>query len=322
MDLELSSDQEALREGVRALCEGRFPMARVRELAATSGVDPALWKELGEAGVFMLRVPEADGGVGLGVADAAVVFEELGRALVPGPVVWTHLAAGRRGQVAGTVVGGVERPAPAASAHVVVESLDALDALAVLDADGVWAIDPSTLDAEPLAWPLDPLTPVHRVPALPQGERVGYADAAREWRLAGAVLTAAYQVGMADAVAELTLAYAKERQQFDRPIGSFQAIKHMLADTRVRSEVARAAVYAAAVTLDDPMVGDPARAAASAKLLAGEAAVTNAKVATQVHGGMGFTWEVDVHLYLKRAAVLATQFGGVDAQAERMAALL
>jgi alkylation response protein AidB-like acyl-CoA dehydrogenase len=322
LDLELSADQEALREGVRALCEGRFPMSRVRELAAVAGVDGALWKELAEAGVFVLRVAEADGGVGLGAADAAVVFEELGRALVPGPVVWTHLAAGPRGRVAGTVVGGVERPAPDGSTHVVVESLDALDALAVLDADGVWAIDSSTLDAEALTWPLDPITPVHRIPALPQGERVGDADAAREWRLAGAVLTAAYQVGMADAVAELTLAYAKERQQFDRPIGSFQVIKHMLADTRVRSEVARAAVYAAAVTLDDPMVGDPARAAASAKLLAGEAAVANAKVATQVHGGMGFTWEVDVHLYLKRAWLLNTVFGTPEQHADAIAAVL
>src|SRR5438132_781421 len=111
---------------MRALCDGRFPMSRVRELAATAGVDAALWKELGEAGVFVLRVPEADGGVGLAIADAAVVFEELGRALVPGPVVWTHLAAGPRGHVAGTVVGGVERPVPARSTHVVVESLDAL----------------------------------------------------------------------------------------------------------------------------------------------------------------------------------------------------
>ena len=89
-----------------------------------------------------------------------------------------------------------------------------------------------------------------------------------------------------------------------------------------RTEVARAAVYAAGVTLDDPEVGDRARAVAAAKLIAGEAAFVNGKACIQVHGGMGFTWEVDAHLYLKRARVLDTVFGPADEQAERMAAYL
>ena len=94
MDFELSADQQALQEGVRKLCEGRFPMARVRALVDAGGVDRALWGELAEAGVFSLRLPERDGGVGLGHAEAVLVFEELGRALVPGPLAGTHLAAG------------------------------------------------------------------------------------------------------------------------------------------------------------------------------------------------------------------------------------
>ena len=93
MDFELTSDQEALQEGVRKLCEGRFPMARVRELIDVGGVDRTLWRELDAAGVFSLCVPEAEGGVGLGRAEAVLVFEELGRALVPGPLVGTHLAS-------------------------------------------------------------------------------------------------------------------------------------------------------------------------------------------------------------------------------------
>jgi alkylation response protein AidB-like acyl-CoA dehydrogenase len=104
--------------------------------------------------------------------------------------------------------------------------------------------------------------------------------------------------------------------QFDRPIGSFQAVKHLLADMLVRAEMARVAVHAAAVALDDPEIGGVDRALSGAKALAGEAAVLNAKTAVQVHGGMGFTWEVDVHLYLKRAWLLDTQFGSADHHAD------
>ena len=99
-------------------------------------------------------------------------------------------------------------------------------------------------------------------------------------------------------------------------------MKHILADMLTRAEVARAAVYAAGVTLDDPSVGDPARAAHGAKLIAGEAGIANGKACIQVHGGMGFTWEVDAHLYLKRAFVLDTVFGSGDVHAEAMAALV
>jgi alkylation response protein AidB-like acyl-CoA dehydrogenase len=203
---------------------------------------------------------------------------------------------------------------------VVIEHRDALDALAVIDADGVRLVPASEIaGAAPAARPLDPLTPVHRVDALPNGARIGDREVAVHWRREGAVLTAAFAVGMARACTELSVAYAQERRQFDRPIGSFQAVKHILADMAVRTEVARASVHAAACTLDDPEVGDAARAVAGAKLLAGEAAVTNGLAATQVHGGMGFTWEVDVHLYLKRAWLLATVFGTSSDHADTVA---
>src|SRR5450756_315583 len=110
--------------------------------------------------------------------------------------------------------------------------------------------------------------------------------------------------------------YARERHQFARPIGSFQAVKHLLADMAVRAEVARAAVDAAACVVDDPAAGDAVRAVSGAKLIAGEAALHNAKGSLQVHGGMGFTWDVDVHLYLKRAWVLDTVFGTPDEHAD------
>jgi len=190
----------------------------------------------------------------------------------------------------------------------------------VLADDGVRAIPAASVTGEELDWPLDPLTPITRVAALPTGGLVAGPEVVADWRRRGAVLTAAFLAGMAGGMVTLSTDYALARRQFDRPIGSFQAIKHLLADALTRAEVARTAVHAAAVTLDDPEVGDVDRAVHGAKLLAGEAALKNAKTATQVHGGMGFTWEVDVHLALKRAWLLNTVFGSPDAHADALAA--
>jgi len=321
MDFELDDDQVALADGVRSFCEGRFPISVVRELADSGGVDRAKWRELADLGLFSLRLAEADGGAALGWTDAVLAFEELGRALVPGPLVWTHLLAGvidgaAHGDV---VVGGIEREDPSG----IVEHAAALDVLAVVDAAGVWLVDPSALELELLPTPLDPLTPVSRLrAALPQGERLAGVDDVDALRLQGAVLTAAMALGIAEASTDLAVAYAKERQQFGRPIGAFQALKHLMADMYVRAETARGAVYAAGVTLDDPVVGSPTRAGAGAKITAGEAALANGKTCVQVHGGMGYTWEVDAHLLLKRAYVLEAAFGGRDDWADALAELL
>jgi alkylation response protein AidB-like acyl-CoA dehydrogenase len=135
----------------------------------------------------------------------------------------------------------------------------------------------------------------------------------------GAVLTAAQQLGIAEATLALAVEYARGREQFSRPIGSFQSIKHILADCFVRQEAARAAVYAAGATLDQPSVGDVARAVSAAKINAGEAAWKNARACIQVHGGMGYTWEVPAHYFLKRAWVLESVFGGVEEHADFVA---
>jgi alkylation response protein AidB-like acyl-CoA dehydrogenase len=305
MDLELSDDQVSLRDGIAALLAGRFDGDRIR-----GGFDRAMWNELGAAGVFSL------GADGFGWADRVVVFEQLGVPCVPGPLVAGSLANG----LFEGVVGGVDRPHPGARAMV--EHLEQLDRLVVLDADGVWAVDAAAVTGELSPWPLDPLTPVTRVASLPAGERIGGSDLAHEWGRQGAALTAAFALGLAQRCTDLALAYAATREQFDRPIGSFQAVKHLLADMLVRTEVARAAVYAAGAHLDDPGLPGLDRVIAGAKVLAGEAAVVNGKSATQVFGGMGFTWEVDVHLYLKRAWVLDTHFGSVDSQSDHLSRLL
>jgi alkylation response protein AidB-like acyl-CoA dehydrogenase len=300
MNFDLSDDQVALRDGIRSLLEGKFPMSRVRD-----GFDRSVYDDLAEAGVFSLR---ADG---FGWADAAVVYEELGRACVPGPLVWSFSRD--------SITGGLDRTVGGTQ---YVEHLDALDVLLVLDADAISTVDPSRLTGTAADWPLDPLTPVTPVESLPALTEVGDAAALAELRESGALLTAAFCVGMADALVDLSVAYAKEREQFNRPIGSFQAVKHICADMVVRAEVARSAVYAAACVLDDPSTGELGRALSGAKLLANEAAITNGKSATQVFGGMGFTWEVDVHLYLKRAWVLDTHFGSIDHHADALAATL
>jgi alkylation response protein AidB-like acyl-CoA dehydrogenase len=319
MDFELTEFQTDLAEGVRRLCEGRFPLETLRTAEGSEQVvDRKGWRELGDAGVFNLCLAESAGGVGLGLPEAVLVFEELGRALVPGPLVASHLAAGLIDGAAdgAAVVGLVERPAPGATIPLVVEHLSDLDTLLVLSDQGVAAVDPSTLDATAVHRPMDPLTPLWIVSTLPSGTEVGGSDLSARWRRDGAVLTAALQVGLAGWSTDLATAYAKTRKQFGRVIGGFQAVKHICADMLVRAEVARVAVQAAAVTIIQPDVGDPEVAARGAKLLADEAALANGKSCIQVHGGMGFTWEVPAHLAFKRARVLATQFGTDEELAE------
>jgi alkylation response protein AidB-like acyl-CoA dehydrogenase len=319
MDFTLSSDQAALQEAVRKLCEGRFPMERVRGLSDVGGVDRSLWQELADAGVFSLRLPENDGGAGLGMAEAALVFEELGRALVPGPLVWTHLAAGLiPGAAQGeTVVGGLQRQ----EEPFLVEYPDVIDVLLAVDDDGLWQVDRARLSASPVSWPLDPLTPVHVAGGLLRGERRGVPGDAVRWGLEGTVLTAAFLLGMAAVLTEQSVAYAKQRQQFDKPIGSFQAIQHKLANMALARERAWSAVYYAAMAFD---AGDPDRhrAAHVAKAAAGEAATLCAKDGIQIHGGIGYTWEHDLHLFIRRAYGSEALLGTTDWHHDRLADLL
>jgi len=179
VDFQPTEDQKALRDGIRSFVEGRVPNERIAELEKSKGFDRSLWSELAEMGIFSLRLPEDEGGVGLGYADTVLVFAELGRRLVPGPLVWSHLAAGLiDGAATGeTVVGGIDlcadNPDP-----ILIEHLESLDVLLALRPEGIDRIDPKTLSAKEVAVPFDPLTPLHHVEWLPTGERVGDAAAA------------------------------------------------------------------------------------------------------------------------------------------------
>ncbi|WDT88752.1 acyl-CoA/acyl-ACP dehydrogenase [Streptomyces sp. SCSIO-PteL053] len=318
MDFQLSDDQRALRSGMRDLLGAVFDRDRLRAAVERDGVlDRSLWRELGAAGFFALRLPEEAGGVGLGLPEAVLLFEEAGRALLPGPLVATHLAAGL---VKGAAEG--EAVVTAVAGELPVAHLAEADAALVVGAEppAGEATGAETLTGEALrafvaaARPvrsMDPLTPLHSAPAASVRTRADAerAPAATErtpahagrFRFEAALLTAAEQLGSAARTTEAAVQHAGSREQFGSPVGAFQAVKHLCADMLARTEPARAAVYAAAVT------GDPVEIAA-AKLLADEAAVRNARDCLQIHGGMGFTWEADVHLHLKRAWLRAASW--------------
>ncbi|MGW6634950.1 acyl-CoA dehydrogenase family protein [Streptomyces cyaneofuscatus] len=307
MDFQLSDDQRALRSGMRDLLGAVFDRDRMRAAVERGGaLDRSLWRELGAAGFFALRLPEEAGGVGLGLPEAVLLFEEAGRALLPGPLVATHLAAGlvkgaAEGEAVVTAAEGGGRP---------VADLGGADAVLVGGGAGVVegerlevltgeVLEAFVAGAVPVR-SMDPLTPLHRVEGRWEGARASeaYPGALRR---EGALLSAAEQLGSATRTTEMAVQHAGSREQFGSLIGSFQAVKHLCADMLARTEPARSAVYAAAVT------GDPVEIAA-AKLLADEAAVRNARDCLQIHGGMGFTWEADVHLHLKRAWLRAARW--------------
>ncbi len=319
MDFQLTDDQTALQEGIRAFVEGNYSFDKVPELEKQPFTREA-WGELAEMGVFSLRQSEAEGGLELGMVEASLVFQELGRRLVPGPLVWAHLAAGLV-EGAGTgevVVGGLDLTRQSSDPHLVEYGAD-LDVLLLLKADGVYRVDAKALVGKPVGIPLDPLTPMLHFPELPEGERIGGADVAEKLGIEGAQLTAALMLGVAELSLDYANDYAKAREQFGRPIGSFQAIKHILADMYVKAGQARYALYAAGATLDDPTVGDVVRAVSSAKVVGGESAMHNARKCVQIYGGMGYTWELPPHYYLKRAFVLENAFGTISVHAERVA---
>jgi len=321
MDLDPSEDQRELQQMISRFSLDRFPADTVRDFAEPGRFDRAAWRELAELGTFGIALPEADGGVGLRWIDTVLVHETLGAALTPGPLLAATLAAGLvPGVLEGSVVPAiVERPT---HGPAIIEHLSVADVLLVIEADGVRLVDPTTLDAQLLVEPTDPATPVSLVRDLPVGELIADTATADRLRLLGSLLASAQLVGNAEGSTALAVNYANEREQFGRLIGSFQGLKHLLADCFARTEVARSAVWAAGVLVDEPEAGDLRRAVAGARVLAGRAATENGKTCVQVHGGMGFTWEVDAHLFLKRAWVLETAFGSIDEAAELVAEAL
>ena len=374
MHLEFTTEQDELRDGVRAMLARECPMSLVREVVEKGTTPDALWSQMVELGWPALTVPEPAGGLGMGTVELAVVVEELGRVLAPGPFVPTvtqfapvvaeagspeqqerFLGGIAAGELTGTLA-LVEESGSIDAGHVtttatpdgdgfvlegakemVVEASTA-DEIAVIartpgtqgdDGVGAFVVSRADVRLDPVD-ALDATRPLARV-AL-DGVRIGAdrvlgepgpatAEAVRRAVEVAATALAVETVGAAQAIFDITLAYAKQREQFGAPIGSFQAIKHKFADMLVALERARATSYFAALTIaeDD---GRRALATSTAKAAAGDCAALLAKEGIQIHGGIGYTWEHDMHLYVRRVKSSSLLFGNAAQHRARVADLI
>ena len=327
MDFDLSQDQLALRSAATELLAGRSPTAVVRAAMDREGVhDAALWAAMADQGWFGLAVPEELGGVGLGWVEAAIVLEEVGAAVAPAPVLGQMVALEF---LAGTEWGEelVTGHAVAAVASRLGEPTvyaPAADVVVAPEDGRLVAIDLGEDRPEPEpAMDLTRQVGWLRAADLEDAPRLdlGGDDVLARFTDVAAVAYSAELLGCAQRVLDRSVAYAKEREQFGRPIGSFQAVKHRCADMLVDVEGMRSAVYWAAwcVSVGD---ADASVAASTAKSWCSDAATRVAASGLQVHGGIGFTWEHDLHLYLKRIQLDAVSFGDGPFHRARLAAFL
>jgi alkylation response protein AidB-like acyl-CoA dehydrogenase len=322
MDFELNDDQQALRAAARELLDGRSTSAQVRAtFEAESPWDAELWKAMVDQGWTGIAVAEDAGGVGLGWVEVAVLLEEVGAHVAPAPILqqvvaldaltateWTEplLAGDVIACVAASGAREVVPYAPSAGVAVCVRG-DELVAFAPASAR-----EPAMDVTREVGW-LDP--------ADGDATVLGGADAVRRFVDRGAMAYAAELLGGAQRLLDLSVEYAKDRVQFDKPIGSFQAVKHRLADMLVDVEGMRSAVYYAAwcIAASHP---EASVAASTAKAWCSDASKRVAGSALQVHGGIGFTWEHDVHLFLKRAQLDQMAFGDAVIHRTRLTQLL
>lgn len=327
MRFDLSDEQRAIREAVHDLCASRYGIEVAQSAANGERGDP-LWPELAKAGWTGLGVDEEHGGQGLGMVELSLVVEELGYALAPAAFLG-NAAAGELITAAGTDAQRRELLPGIASgdARVAFGMLDARGDAIILDSDGaarfVVAAGDRAIVADPAKQRVESLPPLDLTRSLAKlvevdGEALGAGVTAALDRVE--VLVAAELVGVAQHAMELAVEHAKQRQQFGRPIGAYQAVSHRCADMLIEVESARSAVLSAAWTADHA----PERlafAASVAKALAGEGAWRVAASALQVHGGIGFTWEHPIHLFLRRAAASSRFLGSVDEHLDRAAEL-
>ncbi len=334
MNFDFSDDQHEIKRTARDVLAGRAPLERVRAAAEARTYDDDLWAQLGDLGWPGIAVAEEHGGAGLGTVELVILCEELGYAVTPSPFLACALAAtvlqeagdddsrGRwlRGLAAGETIGTVGVMGAGGTAELVPDA-ERAEVIVLLDGDmrGGRVLRADEAEVEPVRT-IDPTRAFARV--TPVGADVGTAltgDVALAADRA-AVLVAAELVGVATRALEMSVAYAKERTQFATPVGAFQAVQHRCAQMLLHAEGARSATYSAAWAAD----ADPARlpeAASIAKASASDAGREVTASAIQVHGGIGFTWEADVHWLYKRAQLDARMFGGAGVHRARLSRL-
>ena len=328
MHFGLTEDQLQVRDTVRAFL-GRLRSAR-DVLEGADAADPDTWARIcAEQGWQVLLVPEDQGGLGFGIMDMAVVLEEIGRRLTPCPLLETTFAtlalrASAPSEARDAALEAIAEGTPAAlalDAQVQHDGTLSGEAPQVIGGQGagiVVVVAESGAFLLTEGWTAEPLPVLdvtrpaarlwfERAPCVPL-EGLDVAALRSEC----AVLVAAEAVGSADATLEMAVDYAKARRQFGKPIGSFQAIQHTCADMMIGIESARSAVWFAAWALDSG-ADDAALAARTAKAVACDALSSCAGENIQIHGGIGFTWEHDAHLFFKRAQASRVLLGSPEA---------
>ena len=356
MNFDFTDDQHAIKRTAREFLSARYKPETVRELAADErGFTDQQWSELVQLGWPGVIVPEAHGGLGLGAVELVVIFEEMGYALAPSPLFSDVCAAlllaasgtdEQRERWLGPLAAGECRgtlavwdehagwapdrsevePAGGALAATKIAVPDAAtaDFLLVAAADSRhYLLELGNSSTEIVSVPsLDETRKLYTVklsgaPAQPLAHAPGPVRHAY-----AAIITAlaAENVGVAQRAMEMAVQYAKDRKQFDRPIGSYQAVSHRCAQMLLEVESARSLCYWAAWALDH-QPETALRAASMAKAYASDAGFRVTSSALQVHGGIGFTWEHDLHFFLKRAKANAHAFGDARWHRDRVAAL-
>jgi alkylation response protein AidB-like acyl-CoA dehydrogenase len=316
-----SDEQLELRDAVRDLLAKECPPARVREAWTNADGRSGAWAALAAMGVPGMLAPESAGGLGCDEVDVVLLLEETGRVCLPEPVVETAMVAvplldgdpRRERLVAGPATAAAVAPTDEFAVWA-----DSACLVVVFDEGGVHAVDrdavrlearPSVDGSRRLSWVDADLSTATLVG--------GPDDAARAFDR-GVVGVAAQLLGLARRMLDQTVEYAREREQFGVPIGSFQAVKHHLANARLRIEFAAPLVYRAAWSLAHPGPHTPIHAS-MAKATASDAAEQCARVALQCHGAIGYTTEYDLHLSMKRSWALARSWGDARWHRRRVA---
>ena len=334
-----------IRDSAAAVAPRGGDLKRIRDLRFTdAGFDPAVLAEMGALGWIGLRLPEEAGGAGLGMSECCALAEELGAGLVPEPLIHAMLSA--RVLSAAGAVAPLERVL-AGEAYVPAAWQEAPDALEIAgSADGMRLFVPAMRGASDIlvARREGGAMALYQIPAAAQpielralqdgghvgqfsprfdsGQRLGIlGDGAEEALDEAALATAAYLLGAMERCFAMTLDYLRTRQQFGRAIGSFQALQHRAVDLKVQISLTRASVEAAAATVDAAPAASLRRAAVSrAKARAAEASMRVTREAVQLHGAIGYTDEYDIGLLLRKAMVLANDYGSAALHRRRFAA--
>ena len=330
MDFGLNDEQREIQRTARELLAERAKPERMREHAEAGHIDEALWREISELGWPGIALPEEHGGQGLGSVELAILCEEVGRTVAPVPFLPSVAAATliahagsdeqrsrwlpglARGELRGAVAQAHE-----GTAELVPGGADA-QVVVLIEDGGARVLDRDQAEVEALS-SIDPTRPAARMSAGGGGETLGGDVAAALDRVLVAI--AAELVGVCSRALDMTVEFVKERRQFGTPVGAFQAVSHRCAQMLLDTERARGVTSFAAWAAD----ADPDRlpeAAAMAKALASDAGRDVTAAAIQLHGGIGFTWEADVHWLYKRAQIDAAMLGGAREHRARLASIM